>query len=281
VDASLAENPMPALPTGIAIPACPAILGQLAAALNSSDPDLGIVSRLIGKDLALAGHALAIANSPACSVGYPVRSLLHAVNALGAMHLLGLVVMHQLRQALSSADDVELERFWQRSAITARLSAELARRLHCAPPDAAYAFGLFHDCGMALMIRHFPRIRLVLAEANSNPGRLFTEVEQMRLGTNHALVGYQLARLWRLPDFIAEGILYHHDYPALLQPNRVPETACSLIAIGALAGHVGRLYLMGYDEQEWHRARPVVSAHLHLSAAEIDQLVDDLVEWLD
>lgn len=277
---NLTEGVLPSMLNGVDIPACPTILCQLETELNREDPDLRELTRLIGKDVALAGHAMAIANSPAYSVSCPVTSLLHAINVLGTMHLISLVVTHLLKTALSSNAGLAMERFWESSALTARVSAELARRLHCVRSDIAYTFGLFHDCGIPLIMKRFPQTRLVLAEANETEERVFTDIEEMRLGTNHAIVGYYLARHWRLPDFIIEGILHHHDYSVLLQRGRVSDTARSLIGICALAEHISRVHKMGYGENEWLKAAPAVCELFDISLGAVDDLIEDMLDWL-
>jgi HD-like signal output (HDOD) protein len=65
----------------------------------------------------------------------------------------------------------------------------------------------------------------VLAKANMAEDRLFTDVEDAELGTNHAVVGYFLARRWHLADFIAEAVLHHHDYSVLARADGISETA--------------------------------------------------------
>ena len=62
-----------------------------------------------------------------------------------------------------------------------------------------------------------------------------TDVEDAELGTNHAVVGYFLARRWHLADFIAEAVLHHHDYSVLARADGISETARTLIALVVLA----------------------------------------------
>src|SRR5574343_53917 len=96
--------------------------------------------------------------------------------------------------ALSGDQDAAMDRFWESSALTACVSAELARRLRCVRPDVAYTFGLFHDCGIPLLVKRFPQTKEVLAAANAAEERGFTDIEDGLMGTNHAVVGYFLAK---------------------------------------------------------------------------------------
>lgn len=266
---------------GVDIPPCPAILVELDAELRKAHCDQREVARLITQDVALSGHVMLIANSPAFSTGKQLDSVMQAIQVLGLQSVFNLIVGHLLRVALTGGQDFSMERFWESSAQTARISAELARRLRCARPDVAYTFGLFHDCGIPLLVKRFRQTKEVLAQANQAEDRLFTDVEDGLLGTNHAVVGYFLARRWQLPDFIAEGVLYHHDYSVLSKSGLISETARALIGICVLAEHVIRLHSSGDGEQEWAKAAPATCAYFNLSLGAIDDLIDDLRDWLD
>ncbi len=274
------EQLLPALLNGVDIPPCPAVLLDIQAELDKDDADQRTIARLISKDAALAGHVMAIANSPAFSGGQKFGSIMQAINVLGSRQLFNLVVSQLLKIALAGDPEVPMDRFWETSAQTARLSAELARRLCCVRPDVAYTFGLFHDCGIPLLMKRFPNVREVLAAANAAEERSFTEVEDEMLGTNHAVVGYFLARRWRLPDYIVEAILCHHDYKALAESGRLSDTARGLIAVCVLAEHVIRLHSTNEVENEWAKAAPTACQVFGLSLGAVDDVIEDMLDWL-
>ncbi len=266
---------------GVDIPPCPAVLVALDAELRKDMPDLREVSRLIGQDVALSGHVMLIANSPAFSTGNKAVSVMQAVNVLGTQSVFSLIVGHLLRVALAGGQDLSMERFWASSAQTAQVSAELAKRLRCVRPDIACTFGLFHDCGIPLLVKRFPQTKAVLAKANMAEDRLFTDVEDAELGTNHAVVGYFLARRWHLADFIAEAVLHHHDYSVLARADGISETARTLIALVVLAEHITRIHNTGDGEHEWGKAAEAACTYFNLSLGAVDDLIDDMRDWLD
>lgn len=266
---------------GVDIPPCPAILIALDAELKKETPDQREVAQLISQDVALSGHVMLIANSPAFSTGRKVDSVMQAITVLGMQSVFSMAVGHLLQVALASGNDVSMERFWDSSAQTARISAELARRLRCVRPDVAYTFGLFHDCGIPLLVKRFPKTKEVLAKANSCDERRFTEVEDAELGTNHAVVGYFLAKRWHLPEAIAEAVHYHHDYAALEKPDGLSNTARSLIALCVLAEHIGRIRGSSGGDEEWNKAAPATCAYFNLSLGAVDDLIEDVIDCLD
>lgn len=274
------EKQLQKLLNGIDIPPCPAILVELDAELKKEMPDQREIARLISKDVALSGRVMLIANSPAFSTGHKMGSIIQALNVLGSQQVFDLVVSQLLKVALAGKPEVPMDRFWESSAQTARVASELAKRLRCVRPDVAYTFGLFHDCGIPLLMKRFPQTRDVLAEANASEEFRFTEVEEKHLGTNHAVVGYFLARRWHLPPDVAEGVLHHHDYSVLGESSQVPDTVRSLIAVTVLAEHIIRLHAQGNGEQEWAKAGPVACELLNLSLSAVDDLIEDVRDWL-
>lgn len=274
------ETQLQSMLNGVDIPPCPAVLIELDAELKRDMPDLREVARLISQDVALSGHIMLIANSPAFSTGRKLDSVTQAINVLGMHSIFSLVVSHLLKLALAGDQDAAMDRFWESSALTACVSAELARRLRCVRPDVAYTFGLFHDCGIPLLVKRFPQTKEVLAAANAAEERGFTDIEDGLMGTNHAVVGYFLAKRWLLPGFIADGVLHHHDYRVLAKPGCISETAGALIAVCVLAEHIIRLRGSGNGEQEWAKAAPYACDYFKLSLGVVDDLIEDIIDWL-
>src|SRR6185369_1012984 len=270
------ETQLEKLLNGVDIPPCPAVLVEIDAELRKEAPDQREIARLISKDVALSGHVMLIANSPAFSTGHKLNSIIQALNILGTRQVFNLVVSQLLKIALSGKPEVPMDRFWESSARTARVSAELAKRLRCVRPDVAYTFGLFHDCGIPLLMKRFPQTRDVLAEANASEEFRFTEVEEKHLGTNHAVVGYFLARRWHLPPDVAEAVLHHHDYSVLGESSKVSDTVRALIVVSVLAEHIIRLHVQGNGEQEWAKAGPFACEFLNLSLSAVDDLIEDM-----
>ena len=275
------EQPLEKLLQGVDIPPCPEILINIDQELAKDAPNQREIARLISQDVALSGHVMQIANSPAFSTGHQIGSIMQAINILGSRQLFNLVVAQLLKIALAGKPEVPMDRFWESSAQTARLASELARRLRCVRPDVAYTFGLFHDCGIPLLMKRFPQVREVLAEANACEERSFTAVEEAHLGTNHAVVGYFLAKRWRLPADVTEAILHHHDYAVLGDPDRASATVRALIAVSVLAEHIIRLHAGLEGDQEWGKAVEPACALFGLSLGAVDDLIEDMRDWLE
>lgn len=279
MNAVVEENVLESMLQGVDIPPCPTVLLEIDRELKKADFDQREIAKLISRDVALSGHVMQIANSPVFSGGKNFGSLIQALNALGSRQIFSLVVLQLLKTAMSSGTDFSMDRFWESSAQVARVSAELGKRLRCIPADVAYTFGLFHDCGIPLLVKRFPQTKQVLAEANRADDVLFTDVEDRHLGTNHAVVGYFLAKRWRLPDDVTEAIRRHHDYAVLTQ-NAVGKPVKALIAVGVLAEHIVRLHGQGDGEHEWEKAAHFACEFFGMSLGAVDDLIEDIRDWL-
>lgn len=224
----------------IGIPPRPLILEEVSREMHRDDPDLNRIAELVMRDVSLAAGLLKTANSPFFGFRQKARNVREALVMLGlkaaARTIAGLI----MRQALPVGPD--LERFWDASDMISRLSGWLVRELgakHGVGAEDAYTYGLFRDCGIPILLRKFPAYAAVLAQANSEAERAFTEVEEDAIPTNHAMVGCMLAQSWWLPETTVEAIRHHHDLLVLESPHGTcPQASRRLIALSQLAEHL-------------------------------------------
>lgn len=238
------------------------------------------IAALIGQDVGLAAVVVRSANSPYFGSGRRIASIDDAIRMLGFGMLANLVHEALLRSSIADPG-AALERFWDSSRCTAQASAMLARRTGIARPETAYTFGLFHDCGIPLLVKRFPDYKRILGTANQATGRWFTDVEDEALDTNHATIGYLLARSWGLTDAVCTGILCHHDYSVFSPDSGLEVEAQTLIALNLVAEHVAGTHLRTRRDAEWDKGREAVARYLGYAPTELDDLADDLLYALD
>ena len=267
---------------GLEIPPCPAVLADLSAEMKRADTSAARIANLISKDVALAGGVLKIANSPLFASGRRITSVSEALTMLGFKNVFNMVINQLLRKTLVTSElPMRMDRFWDSSAHNARVCAELAGTLRGISRDVAYSFGLFHDCGMPILMRRFADYKDTLKLANEADGRVFTDVEDERHGTNHAVIGYLMARNWALPESVAQAILVHHDYAVFDVDAHLPEETLVLVAINVLAERVTGMFLRSSDDRDWQRGKGGVGRFLGMNEGELNDLVEDLVYRLN
>jgi HD-like signal output (HDOD) protein len=272
------EAELSALLGKLNIPPCPAVLKDISSELRKENCNQQRVAKLIRSDVALASAVLRIVNSAASGTSRKISSINEAIAMLGNQQLVNFVVGDFLKRMLSVPKSQGLERFWDRAAYNAKVCALLAARLQGTSPDTAYCFGLFHDCGIPLMMQRYPDYVDTLRQANQSEGS-FTAIEETRYGTDHAIIGYLLTRSWGLADVLCEAIRSHHDYLVLDQSSDhgVSDEACTLIALSLISECIVGKFLRTQEVQEWQQDVVLAAAFFALSLTELEDLVDDIL----
>ena len=144
------------------------------------------------------------------------------------------------------------------------------------------AFGLFHDCGIAVLMRRIPDYRETLQLANNSGDRNFTDIEDERHATNHAVLGYLLTRNWGLSEDICNATLLHHDL-SIFEPtaDATAAKARTLVSLAALAAYYVNGYQRLAEDSTWQRARTVVTAHLGINDNDLFDLRETAFETLE
>ncbi len=202
---------------GISVPPQPQIMVDLQMEQYMPDPDLETIAKLISHDPGLSGALLKIVNSPYYGLRNKITSIQRAVNLLGSRSIINLINAQSIKGELHDDAIVTLNRFWDTAQDVAMTCLTLAKRVGLENGDEAYALGLFHDCGVPLMLKQFPNYMSVLEQAYANASAecRVVDTENREFNTNHAVVGYYTSKSWRLPDHVSQAIANHHNALAI------------------------------------------------------------------
>jgi HD-like signal output (HDOD) protein len=259
----------------VEIPPCPDVLLRIIAEMQHEEPDFNRLTDLISADVSLAAGLLKTTNSPFFIRPQRARSVHDALSILGLRVVSHTVAGIILRKAFP--DSPSMVRFWDASARTARLCAWLAMKLDMPGlnADDAYTYGLFHDCGIPVLIGRFPDYKEVLAAANADPAKEFTAREEERVQTNHAAVGCALAQKWWLPEDMYVAIRHHHQVKALQPGSALPQSSRMFIATAQFAEYISQQHL-GLDlTQEWPKLGPGCLRTLKIDDEDLAFLLDE------
>lgn len=261
----------------LAIPPRPQVISVLFEEMSKDIPDLKHISRQIAADVSLAAAMLKMANSPLFRRDRRINTVPQAVELLGLRNVSGIATGLAIRHAIGAGEKAPaLERFWDSAEKVALICDYLARQLRGIPHDEAYTYGLFHDCGIPLLLRRFPTYRDALIRANNHSeATSFTDVEEEAVNANHAVIGYFMARSWGLSDGMTEAILRHHDVTVFDADSQPRAAALNLIAAGHLAEQIDRMVSRNSTSVEWNRFQPRVLQHFGLSETEFAEIVED------
>ncbi|WP_155079571.1 HDOD domain-containing protein [Piscirickettsia salmonis] len=261
---------------GFTIPPQP----HIVTAIKEAGDDLDKISRLINQDPSIAANVLKTVDSAAFGVKTKIGSIKRAVMMLGINRVKTLVNSQALRSLLDGAKNTDIMLFWDEAndvAMTCYLLAtELGRALSA---DDAYSLGLFHNCGIILLAQKYDDYLNTLIDCyNSDEEWDLTSLEDSRYQTNHAVIGYYVAKGWQLPDVMAEVIHYHHDLDYMRQGlTQGAEQAFKMLALLKMAEHIVGLYKsLGQSDvdHEWSRIQGGCLDALDLSEYEFEELAD-------
>ena len=218
--------------SGVRIPPQPKVLLELRKEIASDDYDVRSVARVISQDPGVVAMLFKASSSPVFARGRKFEKLEQVLQVIGIKQTYNLVQAIALSTAVSDGTRKAFELFWTRSSEVAQLAAMIAGdqvSVCNVFPDQAYMAGIFHECGVPVLMMRFPDYcsKLHLDDVCCWPN-LAEEDEKFQV--DHCSVGYLVARHWGLPDFVCAAIRYHHDIP-----DEELGAAISLVAILQLA----------------------------------------------
>lgn len=260
------------LASQIIIPPQPSILLEIDKLLNKPNDQLTAIGNLINKDVGLSAAIFKLVNSSFYKTSTPITSIQKAITVLGLTQVSNLIKGLSLRKALGG-QEVAYEKFWERSDEIATLSAIIAKKQISAcniAVDQAYMAGLFHECGVPILMQRFPAYcqSFRLNQGSNWPD--FKE-EDKRFSTDHCVVGFMVTKHWNLPEFICQAVRFHHE---LLS---VDHAALTLVSILQMARHLHKKINRMPDE-EWARNAAQVLEEIGVGKEGAVEFMEDVVE---
>ncbi|HNS20968.1 MAG TPA: HDOD domain-containing protein [Sedimentisphaerales bacterium] len=155
--------------------------------------------------------------------------------------------------------------------------AHCARRLAEAAPDVdpqlAWSAGLLHDIGKFALQDVMPKSLAAMAREAEATNLALYRVEHEHLGTNHTLLGRQLAQRWRLPEPIMLAIWLHHRDASALEPVAEARIALLVKAADNMARRAGIGQSGSFDAPD-----PLVEVgeSVGIAVKTLQQIIDDL-----
>jgi HD-like signal output (HDOD) protein len=280
--ATLTQEQISNVLMGIKIPPQPQILVDLQIEQIMPDPDLKRIAALIKRDVGLAGTILKIINSSFYGLSNKITSVDQAVSLIGLDSIINIINGVSIKSEMSDETITHMNRFWDTASDIAMIATNIAKMVGFPKPDLAYLLGLFHNVGVPLLMRQFDNYLTVLEQSYGNNSDRIIDIENDLLKTNHAVVGYYVAKSWNLPKLLCEVIAEHHSCQRhFLSKQHTESEAKTLLAILKLAEHVCASYkILGNQavDFEWELIGDEVLTHLGLGEYDVEQLEAHLDE---
>lgn len=260
------------LDSKIHIPAQPGILLEIDKLIGNPNNSLTDIGNLITRDVALSAAIFKLIRSPLYRLPAQNISLSKAISIIGLNQVTNLIKGLALRKAIGG-QELAYEKFWERSNEIATLSAIIAEKQIAAcniAVDQAYMAGLFHECGIPILMQRFPDY---CREFRLNEGLNWPDHEQedQRFHTDHAVTGYLVAKHWNLPQFICDAIRFHHD---LLHVDHAARTLVSILQTARhLQAQIHRLH-----DDAWPAIRKQVLEEICVGEKDAKEFFEEVLD---
>lgn len=246
------------------LPTLPSVAAEVFRIASIPDSSPAELSGVISNDPALTSKLLKTVNSAFYGSVQKIGTVRQAVVLLGTEEIMDIAFglaaakVFDIQPIEGLGDPKDL---WHHSICTALIARNLCRKIPKYKHVGVFTAGLLHDFGKIFLMESYPEIyREVYAAGEKHDLPLF-EMEEEKLGVNHAEIGKRLASNWNLPEILVEAIACHH------QPFPAGGEHAGLAAIIGLANY---LYYVASDSGDMEKGE--LSASVRLSVGHVKVL---------
>jgi HD-like signal output (HDOD) protein len=248
----------------------PETMAEIVAVCQESEVSLSKLATAVQYDPALAARVLKVANSPYYKRSQEIGSITQAVSLMGANQVKALALSLSLHEFTSCiGNSIDHREFWRHSLCVACTAEAIAKRIKSPQIEEAFVLGCLHDLGILVLDQLYPQEYAEVCRAFAGQSDIIN-AERSILGTDHAVAGEMLARMWSFPPIYAEAIAKHHDMlhhvdeklPQLVQIVNLADRLATFTIEGTVAGHDADL-----------PSRATLGDNLGLSVADLKQIV--------
>ena len=242
---------------GIIIPPQPTIITDVLNAQADPNCEAEDIAKIVEQDIGLAGSILKTVNSPFFGLKNTITDIKQAVSLLGIANVTNIANGLALKKSFDETSAAALEEFWKVSTNTANIATAISKQLGIMSPDLAYCLGLFHNCAIALMVMKHQNYFSVLEEAYHLPDGRVVDTENKHYKANHAVIGFYVAKAWRLPEALCDVIAEHHSLEKHFGEKADKEAHhTEMVALLKMAEHIAKTAeILGHNSEdlEWQQ----------------------------
>ncbi len=214
----------------------PNVFVRINQLVENPDSSIADIARAVSQDPSFTVRMLRVANSSFYGFSSTIDTVDKAVSVIGTSQIRNLALSMSAAHTFAGLPNslVSMDNFWRHSLYCALIARILARQAGRCDPEALFTAGLLHDIGELVLFNRLPEqardaLLLVLEHADELP---VYQAERQVIGFDHAQVGGELARQWKLPPLLEECLAYHH---AIAGAQRYPRETALLHLANILA----------------------------------------------
>jgi HD-like signal output (HDOD) protein len=200
----------------------PHIAIRLTKLLADEKSTMQDFENIIKADPTLVLRMLRVCNSPFYGLWQKIDSISRAVMIIGMKNLRNMIVTDALRNIFEEGPDEDIfsrSRLWLHSVAVGICSKMISERIFGRMGEDVYLCGILHDIGIIIEDQVAHDLVLQICKTYTPDSKPITEYEREVMGTDHCEIGYILAREWKIPVEVQEGIRYHHNLERKISPS--------------------------------------------------------------
>jgi HD-like signal output (HDOD) protein len=210
-DRAVAEGTVAVSWAHLRMPPFPQVALKVLQLASNENVQLSKLGELISSDPAFASEVLTIANSMLYAPRYPIRSILQAIEVLGANHLQGLCLTVGVRAYLGkSLGHPTMRMLWRHNMACALIAQQIASAGFM-DRDIAYTAGVLHGIGLLALAVVKPKEYIHLLGTHIGTPASLRERERAIFGIDHCELGERLVVEWKLPEDLEEMMSAPHS----------------------------------------------------------------------
>lgn len=203
----------------------PHIAIRLTQLLRDENTTVKSLEEVIKLDPTLILRVLRLVNSAYYGLMQKVENVADAVVYLGLDNIRNMVVVEALKDIFKEGkkgDVFSREQLWLHSAVVGICCQMVSERIFSKKGEDAFLCGILHDIGIIVEDQVASEQFLQACKAFQAGRKTFMDCETEFIGTTHCAVGYNLAKEWKLPPDVQNGIRYHNKQQNKIAPDSIP-----------------------------------------------------------
>ncbi|OVE81578.1 hypothetical protein BVY03_02960 [bacterium K02(2017)] len=191
----------------------PSIYFRVSEAVNSPLSSANDIANVVAEDPGLTARVLKLVNSSFFGFSSRIDTVSRSVAIVGTQQLCDLCLATSVMKVFNNVpeDLVSMESFWSHSLAVGICARMLATNFGVNNVERFFVAGLLHDIGSLIIYLQKSEEAKKSLEKSKKKSELIHTMEQSDFGFDHASVGYELVKLWDLPEALHEAVRYHHD----------------------------------------------------------------------
>jgi two-component system cell cycle response regulator len=198
------------------------------------------ISKLVSQDVSLSSKILKVVNSSFYNFPNEVGTIQQAVAILGTNAVRSLVLSFSFlnMERPKHGAGFHYKRFWEESLAAAVASKLIMAKVSDQDPEEAFTVSLLQNLGKLILACAYRETYDQLLEEAAGSEKRLLELEDERIGANHAYIGWEAARRWNFPDSLAIPIFYHHDPGSYSGDDADLKTEIWVVHLAALLANI-------------------------------------------